>query len=168
MNHRLSTQLSILRSSHFRPLEPMWPGTSSAGGFLIVVPEMENAAAAGRAQHVRLEFRKVLPGAILSQPTNRGRSRAAASGRGSSLTSNSRTIGTQHPTLMRPAVDPLSGSEDQIRPRRRSSVPAVHPGAAEPLLTRLNPGKMAPPILAAGSTPVDHRGSGPQAGLQRA
>src|ERR1700680_4929917 len=77
MNHRPSIQLSILRSLHIRPLEPIAgdeaivAGTSSAGGLLIVVPEMGNAAAAGRAQYVRLEFRKILPGAILSQPANR-------------------------------------------------------------------------------------------------
>src|ERR1700730_5476633 len=116
MNHRPSTQLSILRSLHFRPLEPIAgdeaivAGTSSAGGLLIVVPEMGNAAAAGRAQYASLESRNILPGAILV---------------------NLRGV---TPQLAAGAVDPLSGSEDQIRPRRRSSVPAVHPGAAEPLL----------------------------------
>jgi hypothetical protein len=98
-----------------------WPAHRAQGGFLIVVPKMENAAAAGRAQYAKLQSRNILPGAILV---------------------NLRGL---TPQLAAGAVDPLSGSEDQIRPRRRSSVPAVHPGAAEPLLgpkTRLNPGKM--------------------------
>jgi hypothetical protein len=91
----------------------------------------ENTAAAGRVQHSTPAFRPLLP-SVPSQvnPADCVRPRAAASGRGSSLTSNSRTIGTQHPTLMRPIQRSFLRSSWGRRGERVGRLPAA--GARRP------------------------------------